>query len=139
MRCMSSSSRNTVNESTEPITFQKILESTRHRSALRKSLAAHEDAKDGYARRLKAFLAKVDAFFGDADLAMQRFYLLREQAALWTAPAFDRCLLLALFYPVMTIFVIWAVSGEVGPAEQALQLKTADGPHRFAAITLVGN
>jgi hypothetical protein len=48
--------------------------------ALRKSLAAHEDAKDGYARRLKAFLAKVDAFFGDADLAMQRFYLLREQA-----------------------------------------------------------
>jgi hypothetical protein len=58
---MSSSSRNTVNESTEPITFQKILESTRHRSALRKSLAAHEDAKDGYARRLKAFLAKVDA------------------------------------------------------------------------------
>jgi hypothetical protein len=87
--------------------------------ALRKSLAAHEDTKDAYARRLKAFLARVDTFFGDVGKGKQRFFLLREPAALWTAPAFDRCLLLALIYPVMTIFVIWAVSGEVGPAEQA--------------------
>jgi hypothetical protein len=28
---------------------------------------------------------------------------------LWTAPAFDRCLLLALIYPIMAIFLIWAV------------------------------
>jgi hypothetical protein len=40
--------------------------------ALRKSLAAHQDARDGYARRLKAFLVMVDAFFGDADMAKQR-------------------------------------------------------------------
>jgi hypothetical protein len=92
--------------------------------ALRESLAAHEDAKDSYARRLKAFLAKVDAFFGDTDVTKQRFFLLREQAALWTAPAFDRCLSLALFYPIAAIFVIWAVSGQVGPAEAALSLKS---------------
>lgn len=62
----------------------------------------------------------------------------REQAALWTAPAFDRCLLLALFYPVAAIFVIWTVSGEVGPAERALGLKAADGPQRLVALTAVG-
>jgi len=104
--------------------------------ALRKSLAAHEDAKDGYARRLKAFLTKVDAFFGDADMANQRFFLLREQAALWTAPAFDCCLFLALFYPVAAIFVIWAVSGEVGPAERALGLNAAGGPQRLVALLI---
>ena len=99
--------------------------------ALRKSLAAHEDAKDAYARRLKAFLAKVDEFFGDADKRKQRFILLREPAALWTAPAFDRCLLLALFYPVMTIFVIWAVSGEVWPSGTGI---TTDDRRRAASI-----
>lgn len=91
--------------------------------ALRKSLGAHEDAKDGYARRLKAFLAKVDALFGDTDVTKQRFFLLRERAALWTAPALDRCLLLALLYPIATLFLIWAISGHVGPAERALGLK----------------
>ena len=42
---------------------------------------------------------------------------------MWTAPAFDRCLLLALIYRIATIFVIWAISGHVGPAERALGLK----------------
>ena len=37
--------------------------------------------------------------------------------------AFDRCLLLALIYPVATILIIWAVSGHVGPAERALGLR----------------
>ena len=47
---------------------------------------------------------------------------LRTPAPLWTAPAFDRCLLLALFYPIVTILLIWAISGHVGPAEEALHL-----------------
>jgi hypothetical protein len=38
-------------------------------------------------------------------------------------PAFNRCLLLALVYPIAMIFVIWAISGHVGPAEAALGLK----------------
>jgi hypothetical protein len=47
---------------------------------------------------------------------------LKKAAPLWTAPAFERCLLLALIYPIATIFVIWAISGHVGPAEKALGL-----------------
>ena len=47
---------------------------------------------------------------------------LRTPAPLWTAPAFDRCLLLALLYPILTMSVIWAASGHVGPAEHALGL-----------------
>ena len=42
---------------------------------------------------------------------------------MWTAPAFDRCLLLALIYPIVTIFILWAISGHVGPAEAALGLQ----------------
>jgi hypothetical protein len=38
-----------------------------------------------------------------------------------------RCLLLALIYPIVTIFLIWAVSGHVGPAEAALG-STSDLP-----------
>jgi len=48
---------------------------------------------------------------------------LRSPAPLWTPNALDRCLLLALIYPVVTIFIIWTVSGHVGPAEAALGLK----------------
>lgn len=104
---------------------------------LRARLASHEDANDGYARRLKTFLAKVDRFFGDAESPRQRAVLLRDPAALWTAPAFDRCLLLALLYPVGVIFLVWAVSGEIGPAEQALALKTVDGWRRFLSIVAI--
>src|SRR5215471_8656036 len=47
---------------------------------------------------------------------------LKTPAPLWTAPAFELCLLLALIYPTATIFIIWAISGHVGPAELALHL-----------------
>src|SRR5580704_12043383 len=40
----------------------------------------------------------------------------------WTAPAFDRCLLLSLVYPIATIFIIWAAPAHVGLAENALGL-----------------
>jgi hypothetical protein len=32
---------------------------------------------------------------------------LKKAAPLWTAPAFDRCLLLAIIYPIVTIFLSW--------------------------------
>ena len=64
-----------------------------------------------YSRWLHAFLDAVDRFFGDAG---------RTSVPLWTAVSLNRCLLLALIYPIVTIFVIWAISGHVGPAERAL-------------------
>lgn len=81
--------------------------------------------------------------FGDAGMANRtlfpRAFGLRTPASLWTAPALDRCLLLALVYPVATIFVIWAVTGHVGPAEAALHLKpTLSGWQRGIGVALVG-
>jgi len=80
-----------------------------------------------YADRLTKFLDAVDRFFGDAGRVdgtlFTRAFRLKTPAPLWTAPAFDRCLLLALIYPCATILIIWAVSGHVGPAEAALGLK----------------
>jgi hypothetical protein len=94
--------------------------------ALRESLSEGNMAAGLYARRLSAFLNAVDSFFGDAGMADRTLFPhafgLKTPAPLWTAPAFDRCMLLALIYPIVTIFVIWAVSGHVGPAETVLYL-----------------
>jgi hypothetical protein len=111
--------------------------------ALRSSLAEGNLAARLYARRLTAFLDWIDRFFGDAGKADRTLFPhafgLRTPAPLWTAPAFDRCLLLALIYPVGAIFVIWAVSGDVGPAEAALQLKPDfAGWQRGLAVAGVG-
>ena len=96
--------------------------------SLRESLSEGNIAARLYARRLNAFLNAVDHFFGDAGMAdrtlFPRAFGLKTPAPLWTAHAFDRCLLLALIYPIATIFIIWAVSGHVGPAEAAFGLKT---------------
>jgi hypothetical protein len=94
--------------------------------ALRESLVTGGLATRLYARWLTAFLDRVDRFFGDAGMADRTLFPhafgLRTPAPLWTAPAFDRCLLLGLFYPITTILVMWAVSGHVGPAENVLAL-----------------
>jgi hypothetical protein len=111
--------------------------------ALRENLSEGNIATRLYARWLSAFLDAVDRFFGDAGLAdrtlFPRAFGLKTPAPLWTAPAFDRCLTLALIYPIVTIFVIWAVSGHVGPAEAALGLKPElTGWRRGVAIAVVG-
>src|SRR6266478_5126218 len=94
---------------------------------LRASLSEGNLASRLYADWLTKFLDAVDRFFGDAGKADQplfpRAFGLKTPASLWTAPAFDRCLLLALIYPIASISIIWAVSGHVGPAEAALGLK----------------
>jgi len=92
---------------------------------LRRNLATGGPATHLYAHWLDAFL-KVDGFFGDAGMVDQTLFPhafgLRAPAPLWTAPSFERCLVLALLYPIATIIIVWAVSGDVGPAEEALGL-----------------
>jgi hypothetical protein len=58
-------------------------------------------------------------------------------APLWTAASLDRCLLLALIYPIVTIFIIWTISGHVGPAELALHLNPHLGVLRRLLPTAV--
>jgi hypothetical protein len=78
--------------------------------ALRENLATGGPAVHLYARWLTPFLDKVDRFFGDAGMADRTLFPhafgLKTPAPLWTAPAFDRCLWLALLYPIFTIFII---------------------------------
>jgi len=86
---------------------------------LRQSLLAGGLPARIYSERLRVVLDRVDRFFGDADMADRtlwpRAFGLRTPAPLWTAPAFDRCLLLALLYPIVTICVIWAISAQDSP------------------------
>ena len=91
--------------------------------ALRASLAGGNLAARLYAKWLTKFLDRVERFFGDAGTQGQRAFGLKTPAPLWTAPALDRCLLLALLYPIATIVLVWAMFGHVGPAEAALDLK----------------
>jgi hypothetical protein len=110
---------------------------------LRASLAGDNLAARLYAKWLTAFLDGVERFFGDAGMAdrtlFPRAFGLKTPAPLWTAPVFDRCLLLALIYPFATIFVIWAVSGRVGPAERALGLKPdISGWWRYLTLRSIG-
>ncbi len=93
---------------------------------LRTSLSGGNLAARLYAKWLTDFLDWIERFFGDAGMTdrtlFPRAFGLKTPAPLWTAPAFDRCLLLALIYLIATIFAIWAISGHVGPAEAALGL-----------------
>lgn len=94
---------------------------------LRTTLTAGGTIQRLYAERLKRFLDWIERFFGDAGMAERtlfpRAFGLKAPAPLWTAPAYDRCLLLAFVYPIITVFVIWVLSGHFGPAEAALGLK----------------
>jgi hypothetical protein len=69
-------------------------------------------------------LDRVDVFFGDPGRNDKSWFAralgLETPGARWTAPAFDRCLLLALLYPIVTIIAVWALSGHAGVAEWAL-------------------
>ena len=93
---------------------------------LRNSLTKGNLPAPLYAQRLTRFLDWIDRFVRDVGMADRTLFPhafgLKTPAPLWTAPALDRCLLLALFYPILTIFVIWAVTGHVGPAEASLRL-----------------
>jgi hypothetical protein len=82
---------------------------------LRDSLIAGNLASRLYRDWLSITLAAAARFLGDARTKPE---------PLWTAPSFDRCLLLAFIYPIATIFLLWAITGHVGPAEAALQLPT---------------
>ncbi|HEY8008581.1 MAG TPA: hypothetical protein VIE66_17710 [Methylocella sp.] len=71
---------------------------------LRASLAGDNLAARLYAKWLTKFLDGVERFFGDVGMAdrtlLPHAFGLKTPAPLWTAPAFNRCLFLALIYPI---------------------------------------
>ena len=90
--------------------------------ALRSDLADGGTAVRIYSEKLTATLKAVERFFRDKGSPGQRAFGMTIPAPLWTAEAFHCCLILALAYSQVMIFLIWAVSGDVGPAEAALGL-----------------
>jgi hypothetical protein len=105
---------------------RRVLAERQAYDVLRSSLAQRNIGARLYAVRLTTSLDWIDRFFGDAGMPDRTLFPhafgVRTPVPLWTASAFDRCLLLALLYPIFTIFVIWTVSGHVGPAEASLRL-----------------
>jgi hypothetical protein len=93
---------------------------------LRSSLKEEGTPARIYAKGLEKMLHTVERLFGDDELAkgslLSRWLGLGTPARLWTAPAMDRCILLAFIYPQTAIFVIWVISGRVGSAENVLGL-----------------
>jgi hypothetical protein len=109
---------------------------------LRESLSGENLVARIYVQRLRAFLDGMERFFGDVGMAdrtlFPKFFGLKTSAPLWTAPAFERCLLLALIYPIVTIVLIWTISGHIGPAEAALHLPPGtSGLRRAAGMALI--
>jgi hypothetical protein len=75
-----------------------------------------------YSEKLTAALKAVERFFRDEGSPGQQAFGLKTPAPLWTSNAFHYCLILALLYPIVTIFFIWAASSEVGAAEASFGL-----------------
>jgi hypothetical protein len=96
-------------------------------ASLRESISGGGVPARLYARWLAAFLASVDRLFGDTGMGHQTLFphafWLKTPAPLWTAPAFDRCMLIAAIYPLTGILAFWTFSGHVGPAEAVLRLR----------------
>jgi hypothetical protein len=106
--------------------------------ALRQALTVGGSPAIVYNRWLTVVLDKVDGFFGDAGRAdkswIARALHLETSGPRWTAPAFDRCLLLALIYPIVAVYAVWVLSGHVGVAEHALLLKPPKSEQRYPEL-----
>ncbi|MFZ1963186.1 MAG: hypothetical protein WAU78_06930 [Roseiarcus sp.] len=110
--------------------------------SLRQDLAEGGTPAKVYAQWLTWGLGKVDAFFGDAGRNDRSWFArkfgMETPGPRWTAAAFDRCLLLALIYPFLTIYAVWIWSGRVGVAEQALFLPASSGGYSGLWRALLG-
>lgn len=84
-----------------------------------------------YVEWLSWALDEVDDFFGDAEPSgpswLARSSGWQADSPTWTAASYDKCILLALLYPLATMLGVWVWSGHVGISEKALGLEEA-GP-----------
>ena len=106
---------------------------------LRESLTAGGTPARLYANWLERALHLVEDFFGEAHAtersSLQQVIGLSRPAALWTAPALDRCILFAFIYPQALLFLGWLMSGRAGRAEIVLGLVSeADPLRRYIAM-----
>lgn len=79
---------------------------------------------------------------GRADLSWRRNFGGQPSVPDWTGPALDTCALLAVIYPMATVWLVWAFSGEGGPIADLLGLQAGADLWRrilvcFAVLALV--
>ena len=110
----------------------------RRYDGLRDELAREHRIAAIYTRRLDRTLDALDRFFNNLNPAEQA--ALKQSGALriWSGWMFDRCLLIAIIYPIATAVLVWAVLGVVGPAEEAMLLPHAGAAARIAVIAAMG-
>jgi hypothetical protein len=105
---------------------------------LRRRLAAGGTPALVYNRWLGWALEGADRFFGDEGRTdrsrVAELVGVQTPGPRWTAEAFDRCLLLAFIYPIVSIIFVWGVSGHTGAAERALFLAADDPADHYAAL-----
>jgi hypothetical protein len=96
------------------------------RERLRTALHAGGHWRRLYIQLLTPALDRLDRFLGDADKAsfsLRSPFGNREAHPYWTCWSFDRCALLALVYPLLSLFVVWVWTGESGPIAEWLKMK----------------
>ena len=96
------------------------------RLRLRTALAAGGHLRRSYVQLLTPALDRLDRFLGDADKAAYSLpspFGNREPQSYWTGWSFDRCALLAVVYPLLSLFAVWGWTGESGPIAEFLGME----------------
>ena len=106
---------------------------------LRVTLAEGGNPARLYAQWLEKALRAIEHFFGETvperRTFLQQAIGLRNSAALWTAPALDRCVLFAFIYPQALLILGWVMTGKAGPAETVLGLASeTDALPRYVTL-----
>lgn len=83
--------------------------------------------QDIYARTMQGVLDRLDKWLGGPEPGETKS---RHWGAYWSGVALDRALLLAVVYPVLSLFVIWFATGAVGPVEQVLGFESGASGYR---------
>src|SRR4051812_46147514 len=106
------------------------LEDSGGRAKLREALEAGGELRRLYIRLLTPQLDRLDRFLGDSDKAafsLPSPFRNRERHPYWTGWSFDRCALLALVYPLLSLFVVWVWQSESGPIAERLGMERLAG------------
>lgn len=94
-----------------------------------------------YGRSVRRLVALADRVFGDTgkqrESLFPKAFGLQYRAPLWTAQSFDRCLAIAVCYPILMIISAWAVTGHVGAVETILKMKSTAPLSRYTVLAAV--
>ena len=92
-----------------------------------------------YRKEVTRKLNGVAHWFGDTDHPNSERLCghlgLYQARPLWTSNSYDKCLLLALLYPLLCLMIFWVINGATGSVEQALGLtENQSMPRRIVVV-----